>query len=336
MEEFVFPAWTIPTGLALIGFGIAVLQIQVMGSSDEIMIAKGCFLLATIIFAVQVFVWGIATSREVGVRVVVCLSLFGALGWLSIEAFRYLDRRDSADRRGSAEANTRQAVETSIPFSAEVRSAFVSDSGPITLYMVTYPSMFGQTASPVLYLAVIQVTNLQDVVSTIDEFKVAASKELEGPWEDLVPVPLAITNLYVLGIHTPYPKVMEVGRGTYRLGTSMTKEDMRNAALLRADPALEFELTKPIQPHSTISGWVALDSLRHVGLTPGQIYFRITLRDAANKGGRYVTPLPIRQPGEPLMDVNIGSLQVVGLLTDISNFHVKYYSDPFSRPEDRK
>ena len=44
-------------------------------------------------------------------------------------------------------------VETD-PFRVEVRSAFVSDSGPLTFYMVGYQSMFGQTISPVFYLSV--------------------------------------------------------------------------------------------------------------------------------------------------------------------------------------
>lgn len=218
-----------------------------------------------------------------------------------------------------------------LSFSAEVRSACVSDSGPLTLYMVTYPSLFGETASPVLYLTFMQVTNLQDVASTISEFRVAVSKEPEGPWEDLVPIPLATTSLYVLGKSPASPKVLALGRGTYRLGTPMTTNDMKNAALLLANPILESEFARPIQPHSPISGWVALDSLRHVGLTPGQIYFRVTIHDTANKGGKYVVPLPIRSPGESSMDVNTGTLQVTGVNADISSYHVKYYGAPFSR-----
>jgi hypothetical protein len=229
--------------------------------------------------------------------------------------------------------STSSTVSTPSLFSVEVRTAIVSDSGPLTMYMVGYPSIYGQTASPIFYLAYIQITNLQDVTSTINEFKVAASKEPEGPWEDLVPIPLNITTLYSLGISTPYPKTLVMGRGTYRLATPMKTEDMKQAAILSANPTLESELTKPVQPHLPISGWIALDSLRHVGLSPGQIYFRIRLRDTANKSGAYVVVLPISQPGESSMDINNGSLQLTGLRTDISSFHVKYYGDPFPRPE---
>jgi hypothetical protein len=220
-------------------------------------------------------------------------------------------------------------------FSTEVRSAFVSDSGPLTSFMVGYPTMFGKTASPVFYLAYIQITNLQDVPSTINDLRIAASKESEGPYEDLVQIPLSATTLYWLGAETPYPKTIAMPNGTSRLATPMTKKDMEFAAILSATPILESELAKPLQPRIPVHGWVALDSLRRVGLSPGQIYFRVTLSDSAGKGGRYVVPLPIRQGmADSRMNKDSGSYTVTGLRTNITAFHVKYYGDPFPRATD--
>lgn len=214
----------------------------------------------------------------------------------------------------------------STPFSVQVRSALVSDSGPLTLYMVGYPSMFGQTASPVFYLAFIQITNLQDIASTISEFSVSASKNPEGPWEILQPIPIASVRLFSLGTRTPSPKNILFKHETYRLATPMTTEDMKYAALLNATPALGPKLAKPIQPHDSISGWVALDPPTHKGLTPGQIYFRVSLRDTANKSDNYVVPLPTKKDSS--IDINNGSIQVTGVVSDISQFKVRYYSDP--------
>jgi len=91
-------------------------------------------------------------------------------------------------------------------------------------------------------------------------------------------------------------------------------------------------MANPLQPHRSIYGWIALDSLRHVGLTPGKIYFRIKLRDAANQSGTYVVELPRKQAGDVSVGVNYGTLTITGLQADISAFHVKYYSDPFPPP----
>ena len=216
------------------------------------------------------------------------------------------------------------------PFSVQVRSALVSDTGPLTLYMVEYPSMFGQTVSPVFYLAFIQITNLQDFASTISHFTVSASKRSDGPWENLEPIPLSSVRLFALGVDTPSPKNVVFKHETYRLATPMTTKDMKHAALLNATPALGPLLANPIQPHSSISGWVALDPTTHKGLTPGQVYFRISLRDTANKNDIYVAPLPTEKDSS--IDINNGSIQVTGLVTDISSFKVRFYSDPLPTP----
>lgn len=219
------------------------------------------------------------------------------------------------------------------PFSVEVRSALVSDSGPLTLFMVGYPSAFGQTASPIFYLTYIRITNHQDIACIINDINLSVSKQLSGPWEELVPIPLKSVKLYSLGAKTPYPKMVALERSTYRLGTPMKIEDMKHAALLNANPILESELTNTILPHQSIGGWAAFDSRTHKGLTPGQIYFRLTLQDTAGKSGSYITPHPV--PTNSTTDLDGGGLLVTGGLSDISKYHVKYYSVPISPAENR-
>src|SRR5262249_31645366 len=141
------------------------------------------------------------------------------------------------------------------PFSVEVRAAYVQDSGQLTRFVVGYQSMFGQTVSPVFYLAYVQITNLQDVVSTVNDFKIAASKDAQGPWEDLVPIPLAQSStLYALGVKSKGGSgALTTPNGTTRLIDPMSKKDLKLAVVLRANPTLETELVKPIRPHSPIT-----------------------------------------------------------------------------------
>src|SRR2546430_10520825 len=257
--DLLFNEWLVGFGVPiLIGAGFTLLADEF----KEFKAAKTCFIIAAAWAYVKVIMWGLTTPESFKIRVLV-FAVVGAVVTVGLgEALRLTSRRQAA-----------QVVEQR--FAVEVRSAFVSDSGPLTMFMVTYPSMLGDTASPVLYLAYIQITSLQDVPSTINDFKVAVSKDREGPWEDLVPIHLSTHTLYSLGTPTPYPKVLRMAHGTSRLATPMTNNDMKLAAVIKAEPALESEMTKPIPPHDTIRGWVALDSLRHVGLSPGQIYFLI-------------------------------------------------------------
>jgi hypothetical protein len=191
--------------------------------------------------------------------------------------------------------------------------------------------MFGNTLSPIFYLTYLKITNLQNIPSAIIDLSIAASKERTGPWESLKPIPLDHTKLYSVGIKTPYPKNLVIPRGTYRLATARTQEDLRYSALLNASPILQSELAKPIQPHYTVGGWIALDSPLHKGLTPGQFYFRITVRDGANKGGAFVVPTHIPSSESPSLDIDPPSLGVTGILEDLSHFTVRYYSDPYPR-----
>src|SRR5947209_6442994 len=214
------------------------------------------------------------------------------------------------------------------PFNAEMRVVMGSpDAGPLSYYMVGYPSSYGQTVSPVCYLTYITLTNLQDVSSSISEFQVAVAKEPSGPWENLPYIHLQGYNLYALVEGTPAPTKMQLAPGTYYLDAPLTIENMRRAEIVFAEPTLEAELAKPIPPHQTIRGWVALDFPPKREMGDGD-YFQITLHDTADKVATCVTRLPSREPNDSSMHVDSGIIQATGQLADISGFKVKYYSEP--------
>jgi hypothetical protein len=212
-------------------------------------------------------------------------------------------------------------------FSVEVRSALVCDSSPVAFYMVSYPSSFGFTASPVLYLAFLRITNNQDSASTIGKLLVAVSNDPDGPWEELVQIPLTSMALYQLGDgRVPIPKLLVIDTTFHVDGTK--PENLKYAMGIVANPMLERELANPIDPHMLCSGWAAFDVRSHKTLPLGPIYFRVVLRDNNNRGGTFTTALPQQQ----IVGSDVGKLEVLGTVTDISSFHLKYYSDPFPVP----
>ena len=216
-------------------------------------------------------------------------------------------------------------------FNVEMRSLMISGDGPLTLFMVGYPSRFSQTASPVFYLAYMQITNNRDTAIALKNIALATASAPDGPWEDLPPIPLSQTTLYALGMHK-VNQPLEQGLntlifpyGVYSVRTPMHTGDMKRAAILLPNP-LESELTKPIPAHQPVYGWVAFDSPKHT--RPRQGNFRITLRDTANRSTTYSISLPTKQAGQAPMEFNPSHLQVVkGRTADISRFTVRYYSD---------
>lgn len=224
-------------------------------------------------------------------------------------------------------------------FAVDVRSGVTlgdgPDASPLTKFMVGYTTMFGATASPIYYLAYLQITNLQDVVRTVKELKIAASEEADGPWEELVQIPLDSVDLYSVGPVPPAPCAKRWGlkNGMYDMSGPETKEELKNAAQIKAEQVLRTELRKTMQPHASVSGWVALDFLKHVGLLPKKVYFRVTILDTTDRGGDHVVRMPRGQEGASSMEVNNGSLLITGAYTDISGSHIKYYGDPFPHPK---
>ena len=218
------------------------------------------------------------------------------------------------------------------PFRAEVRAAMIHDAlGPLSLFMVGYNSMYGRTASPVVYLVYLQVVNLQDVPSTIANYSVAVSDNETGPWGDLVPIPLVSSDLYALGTNQPGHGTIAFPRGAYRLGTSMQREDMTKAALMNPSPKFDVELSQPIQPHDTVRGWAAFGTRGRVG-EQVRNYFRVTLRDTADVSFASIAALYRCSPDDVEADTAIALMDKMGPILDISDFHVRYYGEPYPHP----
>jgi hypothetical protein len=226
-------------------------------------------------------------------------------------------------------------LDTTAWFSAEVRSAAVSDTGPRTIYMVRHPSSFGDTISPIIYLAYIQIANNEDIPKSINSMTIEVSRDDSGPWEELKYMPLSsMSVLTVSGVDIRGPGAIRLGHGTFRFSTVPREDALKKADITILGPTiLENEFQKPLLPHIPVYGWIGLDSFRHTGLAPGRIYFRITLRDGSqSRGSSAVIELP-RPVDNVAMEANCGFIEVTGVAVDVSSAHLKYYSDPFPSPE---
>jgi len=165
-------------------------------------------------------------------------------------------------------------------FSTTIRTiAIYQEPSPMSLFMVGYTSSHGLTASPVTCLAYISIVNMQDVESTIESYSLAINKS--GKWEELTPIPLNSTTVYMLGITNFGTGVLKMPHGFYRLNGPMTLTDMSHAAVMNPYPRLEEELRSPIRPHQTISGWVAYDTNTHPADRSLDGLFRVTLHDTS-------------------------------------------------------
>jgi len=220
------------------------------------------------------------------------------------------------------------------PFSVTMRSVLISDApGPLSMFMVAYRSTYGQTASPVFCLARIQILNRESVPTNIEAYTVAVSDNSNGPWIELLPIPLTSHTLYALGAKGR-GSTLEIPRGVYRLGTAMKPKDMRRAALMKPEPTLDSELRRPIQPHETISGWAAFDLPKEKWKV--REYFRISVRDTANRSFASVVAAPRGKQHDPEVDPQPGLIARAGPVQDISRFRVRFYHDPLPPPTEVK
>ena len=304
----------------LIGIGVGVMSMN----PPEYSVAQVSFTLAALILLGRAG-WWIAFEKGDGYSpfqlYLFTFFVFGIVGTLWVVSVSWV----SSKQQPSAKPQTDS-------FSVGVRSAMIYDgAGPLSLYMVGYKSMYGQTASPVFYLVHIQIVNLQNVPSTIEGYSVAVSDNPNGPWENLLPISLLSSSLYALGIASSGGGgTIAVPRGAYRLATPMQPNDMKHAALLNPHPKLESELGNPMQPHQTISGWAAFD-LQDRNSRTVRNYFRIAVRDSTNVSFTEIVSLPRRQQQNPETDTQTGLIDVTGLMLDISSFHVRYYGDPYPK-----
>ncbi len=217
-----------------------------------------------------------------------------------------------------------------------VRSAMIYDGpGDLSLYMVGYESLYGATASPVFYLVNISIVNSSTAPVTVEGYSVAVGDTERGPWEDLVPISLLSSNLYALGVKTTGSGAIAVPRGAYRLASPMKPEDMAHAALIDPLPKLESELRgRPLEPYQTVGGWAAFDLKDHANRGVRN-YFRITVRDSTGQSFSATVRTPRRQPGDSESDAQIGTINKVGAIVDMREFHVRYYGAPYPKPTQR-
>ena len=147
------------------------------------------------------------------------------------------------------------------PFAAEIRVVVpYTEKSPLAPFMVAYRSMRGIAISPVCYLANIKITNRKDVLASINSYSLHVSDDETGPWTSIPAIPLISTSLYHVGAVTPsatHKGSILFPRGTYRLGTSMQSDDLRNSHPIEATPLLDLELQRSIPAHDTIQGWAA-------------------------------------------------------------------------------
>jgi hypothetical protein len=197
--------------------------------------------------------------------------------------------------------------------------------------------MHGDTISPVFYLVYLQITNAQDVPSTILHYSVSVSAKKTGPWENISPIPLMGRTLFFT--RPPDNKqignaTISFGRGAYRLATKTVKENLTHAVRVAPRPLLEEELRQAIPAHIPVIGWAAFDSKKHTG-DIARNYFRITVKDSANITSTSISELPRKQEGDEGADPHVALMDVIGPITDISECYVRYFSDKYPKPTPR-
>ncbi|HVG28132.1 MAG TPA: hypothetical protein VM864_00280 [Pyrinomonadaceae bacterium] len=109
--------------LALVGLGFAALQ--VVSSSDEFRIARGFFIIASIIAAGRIILWGITTPRSLTLRLIICFTTCGLIGISAIEAVRYVNRKRDRWISSASSVIDPPSVEESVETEEAVRSNFV-------------------------------------------------------------------------------------------------------------------------------------------------------------------------------------------------------------------
>ena len=258
----------------------------------------------------------------------VTVALIGALMAIGIWFFTQHEGDEVAQ---NTDATPPSKVETKPAYATQVITGlFYTAPSPMSPFMVMYPSLHGATASPVPFLMYIQITNLTDHLTAIQDYSVSVSDSKDGSWEALYPISLTSTNLVATKIENagkgPGGGQIELRRA-YRLDTPMTIEDLKKSVLLEPDSKLELRLRQSIPAHETITGWAAFDSKKHEQTTVPK-FFQIRLRDSLGLVSSEIASLPTREGEEAGAQTRVGILTVTGTGIDLSQAHVRYFSDP--------
>jgi hypothetical protein len=169
-------------------------------------------------------------------------------------------------------------------FRTEMRAVQICfGKGPIRYYMLAHNSPSGTTISPVELLVYIQVTNLQNIPSTIHNCATEFSAYSDEPWSKLYPMALTGNALYMIGAKSFSPTIDDqrsivVSTGIYSMSDELTSDDLKYAVLLNPRKKLEDYFQQPIPAHGTISGWAAYGS--EDGIVMGNV-FRVHIVDGA-------------------------------------------------------
>lgn len=99
--------------LGFVGVGFRV--VAYMHSRDEARISNVCFLLAAIVAGGVSFMWGVTTPQNVFARLFVCFFSFGLIGWLAVEAVRYVGRQSKIKVRPNQESESVSPIPLSSP-----------------------------------------------------------------------------------------------------------------------------------------------------------------------------------------------------------------------------
>jgi len=216
-------------------------------------------------------------------------------------------------------------------FAVFVRSAFIEESnGVLSHFVAAYPSILGDTASPIQYLVYLQLVNVDDSPRSVVDIKVSASEEQGGPWEKLVPISLATATLFYVGVSQGTPHDIEPSHAAYRMSTPPSVDDLKTASAILATPNLESQFNALIEPNGDIRGWIALDSLKHNRNSAGMMYLRVETTDSAGKTETNIAELPTKSSNKTALDGDTGRIRIVGSFANLSLFHMRHIGDPFA------
>jgi hypothetical protein len=193
----------------------------------------------------------------------------------------------------------------------------------LNLFMGVYPSRHGLTASPLCYLSYFQLTNDSSLPQKISSYALYVSDNHGWTWHALPPIYIDSIRVFALGIATPRSGSITLAKGSYRLGSSMPPESLKNAALVELE-SLSQQLKDAIRPHASVEGWAGFDCVNGLKM-PNKRQYKLDLKDNFGVSHQVHLETPLRIEGET--DITIGSIKLTGDKADLSGAYIKYYRD---------
>jgi hypothetical protein len=316
---------------SVVGVGVSLLYTfgGIAFSLDEFVPALVIFEIATIWLALKLLYWDKVRLNTSAKALRIILTIIAIV--IGVAFYCWV-----ADREQIVESKN---VKKSDTFYVDIRSVFAQDSGPRSNFMATYISLIGKSISPIFYMVYLSITNLKDSNASFARIQVAVSQDENGPWENLTPIPLDSVRVYQVGGNGPAGRpnspsgTVEVSHASYRTALQPSLEDMKSSAEILLEPRIENKTDERIGPQSSVSGWLLLDSPRKQGLPPGGYYFKVVIEDQSGRSESHICKAPQTEAGKTSTDANSGSLWNIGSIEDLSEYHLRYYSDPYPTPQ---